>query len=87
MADSTNLGKHLDDFVDGLVKTGRYESREAVVKEAVQLLERRELQKRDLDAALARGLAEAKAGLGRPLEDVVAEYEARYAAKIKQRSA
>lgn len=87
MTDSSSLGKHLDDFVDELVKSGRYESRDAVFKDGVRLLEQREKARRDLDAALARGLAEAKAGLGTPIEDVVAEYEARYAAMVKKRSA
>jgi antitoxin ParD1/3/4 len=58
-----------------------------VLKEGLRLLQLRDQRKRDLDAALARGLAQAEAGLGTPIEEVLAEFEARYADRTKQRSA
>jgi antitoxin ParD1/3/4 len=87
MADSPNLGKDLDDYVDELVKSGRYETRDDVLREGVRLLEVRERRNAKLGAALAQGLAEAEAGLGTPIEDVLAEFEARYAAGLKKRPA
>lgn len=80
MADSANLGKHFDDYVDELVKSGRYETRDDVLKEATRLLELRERRQRELDEALARGLAQAEAGLGTPIEEVAARLKAKYAA-------
>lgn len=80
MADSANLGKHFDDYVDELVKSGRYETRDDVLKEATRLLELRERKQQELDAALARGLAQAQAGLGTPIEEVATRLKAKYAA-------
>jgi antitoxin ParD1/3/4 len=80
MADAANLRIDFDDYVDELVKSGRYESRDDVLKEATRLLELRERRRQELDAALARGLAQAKAGLGTPIEEVAARLKAKYAA-------
>lgn len=79
----TDLGQDLEDYVDELVKTGRYDSRDEVLREGVRLLEVREKRKAELDAALARGLAEAEAGRVKPMEDVAARLKAKYAAMAK----
>jgi antitoxin ParD1/3/4 len=84
---TTDLGQDLEDYVDELVKTGRYDSRDEVLREGVRLLEIKEKRKAELYAALARGLAQAEAGLGTPIEEVLAEFEARYASSIKARKA
>jgi len=86
MTDSTDLGKHLDDFVDGLVKSGRYESRDAVLKEGLELLEEREKRLSAVDAAIERGIASAEAGRVKPLEEVAARLKAKYAAMAKERA-
>jgi antitoxin ParD1/3/4 len=86
MTDSTDLGKHLDDFVDGLVKSGRYENRDAVLKEGLELLEEREKRLSAVDAAIERGIASAEAGRVKPLEEVAARLKAKYAAMTKERA-
>jgi antitoxin ParD1/3/4 len=87
MDDSANLGKHFDDYVDELVKSGRYETRDDVLKEATRLLELRERKQQELDAALTRGLAQAQAGLGTPIEEVAARLKAKYSAMSDDRRA
>jgi antitoxin ParD1/3/4 len=87
MADSANLGKHFDDYVDELVKSGRYETRDDVLKEATRLLELRERKQQELDAALARGLADVEAGRVKPIEEVAARLKAKYQATRKDRRA
>jgi antitoxin ParD1/3/4 len=87
MTGSTDLGQPFEEFVDELVRSGRYETRNDVLKEGLRLLQLRDQRTRDLDAALARGLAQAEAGLGTPIEEVLAEFEKRYANRTKQRSA
>jgi len=83
MTISANLGKHLEDYVDELVNTGRYGSRDDVLRESMRLLENKERRKAELDAALDRGLAQAEAGLGTPIQEVAARLMAKYAAMSK----
>ncbi len=87
MSDTTNLGKDLEDYIDGLVKSGRYETRDDVLKEGLRVLELRERRKRELDEALDRGLADAAAGRVQPIEDVAARLKAKYQAMRKERRA
>lgn len=87
MSDAANPKDDPEAYIDALVKSGRYESRDAAMKEAVRLLEYKEKRLAELNAALDRGLAEAEAGLGTPIEEVMAEFEARYAERMKKRSA
>ena len=56
MASSANLGKHLEDYVADLVRTGRYNSRSEVLREGVRLVEEREKRLTALDAAIGRSL-------------------------------
>jgi antitoxin ParD1/3/4 len=83
MASSANLGQHLESYVDELVKSGRYNSRSEVLREGVRLVEEREKRLAALDAALARGLADAEAGRVKPIEEVAARLKAKYAAMAK----
>lgn len=87
MSDAANPKNDPEAYIDALVKSGRYESRDAVLKEAVRLLDIKERKLAELNAALDRGLAEAEAGLGTPIEQVMAEFEGRYAERMKKRSA
>jgi antitoxin ParD1/3/4 len=77
MAHSVELG-NLEPIVDRLVKSGRFNSKSEVLREGVRLLDEREKHLALLDAALARGLADADAGRVRPAEDVFKELKARY---------
>ncbi|KKX28106.1 type II toxin-antitoxin system ParD family antitoxin [Rhizobium sp. LC145] len=83
MASSANLGKRLEDYVDELVKTGRYNSRSEVLREGVRLVEEREKRLAALDAALAEGLADADAGRVKPASEVLAYFQAKYEKMMK----
>lgn len=78
MASSANLGKHLEDYVADLVRTGRYNSRSEVLREGVRLVEEREKRLTALDAAIGRGLRDAEAGRVRSADDVAARLTAKY---------
>lgn len=78
MPNTTNA-KNFDETVDRLVATGRFSSREQVIREGVRLLEARERKLATLDAALARGLADAEAGRMTPAEGVFSRLERKYA--------
>lgn len=78
MPSSANLGQHLERYVSELVKTGRYNSRSEVLREGVRLVEEREKRLAALDAAIARGLADAEAGRVTPLDDVAGRLAAKY---------
>lgn len=85
MASSANLGDKLETYVSDLVKTGRYNSRSEVLREGVRLVEEREKRLANLDAAIARGLADVAAGRTRPIEDVAAELSAKYRKMAEER--
>ncbi|MBD0414554.1 type II toxin-antitoxin system ParD family antitoxin [Oryzicola mucosus] len=79
MALSANLGGYLEDVVNQLVRTGRYNSKSEVLREGVRLVEERE-KRLALDAALAEGLSDAAAGRAKPAEDVFDRLKAKYEA-------
>jgi antitoxin ParD1/3/4 len=62
MASSVNLGPVLEDIVDKLVTNGRFNSRSEVLREGVRIIHEHETRLADLEAALERGMADAKAG-------------------------
>jgi antitoxin ParD1/3/4 len=78
MASSANLGPKLESFVTDLVKTGRYNSRSEVLREGIRLVEEREKRLAVLDAAIARGVADADAGRVKPIEAVADRLTAKY---------
>lgn len=61
MTINVDLGK-LEGFVAELARSGRYGSEAEVVTEALELLQLRESRRRELDAALQRGLDEIDVG-------------------------
>ena len=83
---SAELGKPLEKFVAELVASGRYGSKSEVLREGVRLIQEREARLAALDAAIARGLADAEAGRTHAIEDVLDELEARYSAMAKDRA-
>jgi antitoxin ParD1/3/4 len=83
MTSSVDLGKPLEKYVSGLVKSGRYNSKSEVLREGVRLLQERETRLVALDASIARGIADADAGRMRPAHQVFDELEARYRAMAK----
>lgn len=80
MPSSVDLGKQLETFVSRLVRSGRYNSRSEVLREGVRLIHERETKLAALDAALARGVADADAGRVKPLDEVFDRLEAKYRA-------
>ncbi|MBZ9813987.1 MULTISPECIES: type II toxin-antitoxin system ParD family antitoxin [unclassified Mesorhizobium] len=85
MAISADLGDRLEDVVNRLVKTGRYNSKSEVLREGVRLVEEREKRLATLDAALARGVADADAGRVKPGVDVFDRLESKYKAMAEKR--
>ena len=79
MASSVNLGNQLEEFVDRLVEAGRYNSRSEILREGVRLIHERETRLAALDASIARGLADAKAGRVQDIDALAARLDAKYA--------
>ena len=75
---SAELGSQLEDFVTALVRDGRYNSKSEVLREGVRLVQDREARLASLDAAIARGLADAEAGRTQPAADVFARLQRKY---------
>lgn len=87
MAISADLGTHLEDVVKELVSTGRYNSKSEVLREGVRLVQEREQRLAALDAALAKGIADADAGRMVPAEEVFDRLEAKYLAQAQAKKA
>lgn len=85
MAQSVELG-NLEDVVNRLVESGRYNSKSEVLREGVRLVEEREKRLAALDAALARGLADVEAGRVRPAADVFSELKEKYRRMSEERN-
>lgn len=78
MDEQFDLGSATERAVSDLVDSGRYPSREDLLREGVRLVQARERALAELDSAIERGLADVDAGRVRPLEDVAAELIERY---------
>lgn len=87
MAISADLGTHLEGVVKELVSTGRYNSKSEVLREGVRLVQEREQRLAALDAALAKGIADADAGRIKPAEEVFDRLEAKYLAQAQAKKA
>lgn len=87
MASSANLGRHLEDYVTDLVKTGRYNSRSEVLREGVRMIEEREKRLAALDLSIARGLADAEAGRVTSGKTVLARLIAKHGGEEKDAGA
>ena len=80
MAISADLGNQLETFVNGLVASGRYNSKSEVLREGVRLIQEREARLSALDTSIARGIADANAGRAKPASVVFDRLEAKYRA-------
>lgn len=78
MPSETGLGKNLEDYVTDLVNSGRYRTRNEVLREGVRLLKDRERKLSKLDAALADGMADAAAGRLKPAKTVLDRLAEKY---------
>lgn len=79
---SADLGTTLEGYVAQLVATGRYNSKSEVLREGVRLVQEREARLAALDAAIAKGIADADAGRTVPAEEVFDELRAKYRAML-----
>lgn len=84
MAISADLGTRLEDVVNQLVSTGRYNSKSEVLREGVRLVEEREKRLAALDAALAKGISDADAGRVKPANEVLDRLETKYKAMAEK---
>ena len=82
---SADLGETLENYVDGLVKSGRYHSKSEILREGVRLVQERETRLVALDQAIARGLADAAEGRTRPAAEAFDRLEAKYRAQARRR--
>jgi antitoxin ParD1/3/4 len=80
MPRTVDLGDQLENFVTGLVASGRYASEDQVLREGVRLILEREARLASLDEAIAKGIAAADAGDAKPSSEVFARLEAKYRA-------
>jgi antitoxin ParD1/3/4 len=87
MAISADLGPQLEKYVSKLVEKGRYNSKSEVLREGIRLVQERESKLAALDAAIARGLADVKAGRVQPAEDVFRRLEEKYRKQAKATAA
>ena len=78
MPNSVDLGPKLEAVVDELVSRGRYNSKSEVLREGVRLVQERERRLAALDAAIERGIADADAGRGRPVDEVFDKLEKKF---------
>ena len=72
---NADLGPQLETTVEELVRSGRFSTKDDVLREGVRLVERREQQLKELDDILAQGMAELDAGLGIPADEVFDDLE------------
>jgi antitoxin ParD1/3/4 len=86
MAMSADLGKTLEKFVTQLVATGRYHSKSEVLREGVRLIQERETRLAALDAAIARGVADADAGRVKSASEVFDRLESGLRAEAKPKA-
>jgi antitoxin ParD1/3/4 len=83
VASSVDLGSNLEKFIARLIKSGRYNSKSEVLREGVRLIQERETRLAALDAAIARGIADAEAGRVKPARQVFDRLETKYRALVK----
>lgn len=84
MAQNVDLG-NLEAVVTQLVESGRFDSKNEVLREGVRLVEEREKRLAALDAALAKGLADVEAGRVLPAHEVFDELKERYRRMAQER--
>ena len=78
MCDSGDLGPRLESFVSSLVETGRYDSRDDVLRDGVRLIEDRDKRLAALDAAIGRGIDDAQRGQVKSVDEVANRLIAKY---------
>ena len=78
---NVSVGKHWEEFIDSLVKQGRYASATEVMREGLRLVEEREAKLKALRETIEASLAEG----GEHSDEEVAAYLDKRAAELKAR--
>jgi len=82
MASSYTLGTHFEDFVKGLVASGRYATASEVMRDGLRLLEEQEnLQQAKIEALRTLIQEGRDSGAGLPADAVLDRLAAKYAGK------
>ena len=79
-ANSYTLGKHFVTFVRAQLASGRYNNASEVLRDALRLMKQRERRAAALDAAIARGMADVRAGRLHELDEMADALDAELAA-------
>ena len=82
---SAEIGPQLEKFVADLVANGRYNSKSEVLREGIRLVQEREAKLAQLDAAIARGIADGDAGRTTPAEEVFERLTRKYQKMAEER--
>ena len=83
MPSNYSLGQHFEAFVQGQLDGGRYNNASEVLCDALRLMEDRERHMAVLDAAVARGVGQVKAGEVREAAEVLDRLTAKYSKMVK----
>jgi antitoxin ParD1/3/4 len=78
---NVSVGKHWEEFIDSLVKQGRYASATEVMREGLRLVEEREAKLKALRETIEAAIAEG----GEHSDEEVAAYLDQRAAELKAR--
>jgi antitoxin ParD1/3/4 len=81
LAMNVSVGKHWEEFIDSLVKQGRYASATEVMREGLRLVEEREEKLKALRETIRAAIAEG----GAHSDEEVAAYLAQKSAELKAR--
>ena len=76
--DYSKLGADVEAAMDGLVESGRYPTREDVLREGVRLLQDREARLARVDTAVSRGIEDAEAGRSEDADIVLTQLRRKY---------
>ena len=78
MPTSYALGGYFEKLIDGLIASGRFNSKSEVIREGLRLLDEREKRRKAMTAEIRRLLREGKeSGPGVPLDEALAEIKSR----------
>ena len=80
MDDYPKLGTEIEAAMDGLIESGRYSTREDVLREGVRLVQDREARRAGINAAVSRGIDDAEAGRSEDAEIVLERLRRKYEA-------
>lgn len=82
MADSVQLGTAFDEYIDSLVNSGRYGSRDDVFRQGIRLIQEQESWEDEAHRKITEGLAAADSGDVVDGEAFFDELQAKYRAMI-----